>query len=162
MICLLAVGIYMEETEAFALYPIHKSIGIIILAFAIYRIFVRIMEGWPTPVGNSSALQHAAAKLVHWGLIISTVLFPVSGMMMSGAGGKGLEVFGFELLAKNIDAVTGKTTPINESIAGLGHQIHGTLMWVLIALIVLHVAGALKHHFIDKDETITRMFTFKD
>lgn len=162
MISLIAVGIYMHETKTFALYDIHKSIGVIVFAFALYRVIVRVKEGWPKPVGNTASnIQLIAAKVVHWGLIISTVLYPISGMMMSGAGGHGIPLFGIELLASNYDAVTQKAVPLNETIASIGHELHGSLTWVLILFIVLHVVGALKHHIIDKDETIRRMFSFK-
>jgi len=162
MITLLAVGIYMHETETFALYPLHKSFGVIVLVFALYRVVIRAKEGWPEPLGNSTpAWQLLAAKAVHWCLIISTLVYPLSGMMMSAGGGHGIAVFGLELFASNYDAVTGKAVPINESLASLGHAIHGLLYWVLIPIIVLHVAGALKHHFVEKDDTIKRMFSFK-
>lgn len=161
MICLAGVGLYMSKTETFALYPIHKSIGIIVFLFAVYRVLVRIKEGWPTPVGVAPKFQLIIAKIVHWGLIIMTVVYPLSGMMMSGAGGHGLYVFGVELLASNYDSVTGDAIALNPTLASLGHELHEGLVNVLILFIVLHIAGAIKHHFIDKDETITRMFTFK-
>ncbi len=151
----------MTETETFFLYPIHKSIGIIVFAFAICRVVIRIKEGWPKPVGKNTAMQLLMAKAVHWGLITITVLYPLSGMMMSGAGGHGLNIFGLELLGSNYDAVSGKAIALNQSVAGLGHEIHGLLTWVAIAFIIAHIAGALKHHFIDKDDTIRRMFSGK-
>jgi cytochrome b561 len=101
------------------------------------------------------------AKLVHWGLITLTALYPASGMMMSGAGGHGIYIFGVELLASNYDELTDKAVALNETIASIGHTLHEALTGVLIFLIVVHVAGAIKHHIIDKDETITRMFSFK-
>lgn len=161
MISLLIIGIYMEENEVFFLYPIHKSIGVILFIFAVYRILIRLKEGWPTPLGDSSTVQKFAAKIIHWGLIISTVLYPISGMMMSGAGGHGINVFGLQLLASNYDKVSGDAIALNESVASLGHNIHGLLTYALISFIVIHVAGAMKHHFLDKDETLKRMFTHK-
>jgi cytochrome b561 len=82
-------------------------------------------------------------------------------MMMSGGGGHGISVFGLDLVASNYDKVSGDAVALNENIASLGHTLHDSLTSVLIALIVLHVAGALKHHIIDKDQTIKRMFSFK-
>ena len=162
MISLIAVGIYMHETKTFALYDIHKSFGVLIFAFALSRVIVRVKEGWPKPLEtNTAKLQLIVAKVIHWGLIVSTVLYPVSGMMMSGAGGHGIPLFGIELLASNYDAVTQKAVPLNETLASLGHELHESLTGVLILFIVLHVVGALKHHIIDKDETIKRMFSFK-
>lgn len=161
MIALLAVGLFMSNTETFALYPIHKSIGVIVFTFAVFRIFLRIKEGWPMPVGEASKVQLVIAKIVHWGLIILTVLYPVSGMMMSGAGGHGINVFGLEFVASNYDKISGEAIALNQGVASLGHTLHDSLTGVLIVFIVLHVVGALKHHIIDKDETITRMLSFK-
>lgn len=161
MIVLLAVGIYMEEFEVFALYDIHKSVGTIVIVFALARVIWRIIQGWPTPVGDNSKVQLMVAKAIHWILILATVLYPLSGMMMSGAGGHGIYVFGLEVIAENIDAVTGDTVPLSEAVAGLGHTLHGGMVWLVISAIVLHVVGALKHHFIDKDATLTRMFSGK-
>ena len=47
IISLIAVGIYMEENEIFFLYPIHKSIGILIFLFVLIRVVWRIANGWP-------------------------------------------------------------------------------------------------------------------
>lgn len=159
MIGMLAVGIYMEETETYWLYDWHKSIGVIVLVVALLRIIWRIKKGWPTPVGNNPQLQLMVAKAVHWILILSTVIYPVSGMMMSGGGGHGIAVFGITLMAENPDPATGNAVPVNEAVASLGHEIHGLFAWILVGIIVLHIVGALKHHFIDKDETIKRMFS---
>lgn len=157
MISLLAIGIYMEEFEVFALYDWHKSFGFLVLILATIRVLWRIKEGWPSVIGNSSAAQQMVAKVIHWLLITITIVYPLSGVMMSVGGGHGLSFFGIELFAENINAA-GETVAVNEGIAGLGHQLHGTLTWFVIAVIVLHIVGALKHHFIDKDVTIKRMF----
>ena len=161
MLMMLALGIYMSETETFQLYPLHKSIGIVILILALIRVAVRIKEGWPQPLTPSSKIQLLLAKAVHWGLIITTVIFPVSGMMMSGGGGHGVFLFGLELIAPNSDPVSGKAIAVNENIAAIGHEMHELLMLVLICLVLLHVAGAIKHQLMDKDGTLKRMFSFK-
>lgn len=160
MIGLLAVGLYMSEYEVFFLYDIHKSVGAIMFVLALTRVLWRVKKGWPSAVGVASKIQHMIAKAVHWILIIATVLFPLSGLMMSIGGGHGLAIFGLEIVSETLDTA-GETVALNGAIGGLGHEIHETIVYFVIAAIVLHVAGALKHHFVDKDETITRMFTFK-
>ncbi|MCW8863300.1 MAG: cytochrome b/b6 domain-containing protein [Colwellia sp.] len=65
------------------------------------------------------------------------------------------------MVASNYDQVSGKAIALNEGVASIGHTLHDSLTAVLIAFIVVHVVGALKHHLIDKDATITRMFSFK-
>lgn len=107
-------------------------------------------------------IQHAVAKGVHWVLLISTLLFPLSGLAMSIGGGNGLSVFGLEIVAQSIDAITGDKIPVNEMVAGVGRRVHATLLWVVGITLILHIVGAFKHHVIDKDETIKRMFSFKN
>lgn len=160
MITLLTVGIIMSEFELFFLYDIHKSFGAIIFVLALIRVLWRIKKGWPSATGVASKIQQAIAKVIHWTLIISTVLYPLSGLMMSIGGGHGLAIFGLEIVAETADAA-GDAIPVNAFIGGLGHDIHGLIVYIVIAAIVLHVIGALKHHLIDKDATITRMFSIK-
>lgn len=158
IIGLLALGKYMESNEAYALYDIHKSIGMIIIAFILARVFWRILNGCPEPASNYSNIEHLTAKVVHWALIIGTVALPVSGVLMSGAGGHGLAIFGWELLAENIDSNNlEEVIPLNKALAGLGHEIHEIVGNIIIIAIVLHFLGALKHHIIDKDGTLRRM-----
>lgn len=158
MIGLLAVGIYMEEFAVYSLYPIHKAFGFLILFLVLPRIIWRTINGWPTAAGNYKAIEHITAKLVHWLLIVGTLLMPVSGMMMSIAGGHGLDVFGLVIAHHNLDpSDPTKTIPLNETVAGLGHTLHGIGGNVLLGAIALHVIGALKHHIFDKDTTLKRM-----
>lgn len=158
MIALLGVGLYMEQNNIYSLYPIHKSMGILALLLILPRVINRMIKGWPEPVANSNyaSYERVLSKTIHWVLIIGTVLMPISGMMMSGAGGHGLDIFGLQLLAENTNAA-GQAVPLNEQAASIGHQIHGLLGKVLIACIALHVIGAFKHHLVDKDDTLKRM-----
>lgn len=153
---LIGVGIYMTNNKVYSLYPTHKSIGILIFSLVLVRVVWRLMNGFPKPVGNYSSVEHILAKVVHWVLLIGTIMFPISGMMMSGAGGHGLYVFGVELLASNYNAA-GEAVALNAELAEKAHNMHGILPKVMIVAIVLHVAGALKHHIIDKDGTLRRM-----
>lgn len=45
----------------------------------------------------------------------------------------------------------------NEAVAELMEQVHNTIAWIIIVLLVIHTAGAIKHHFIDKDDVLRRM-----
>lgn len=157
IISLVSVGLFMSEYEVYSLYPIHKSIGMLIFLVIITRIVWRLKNGWPIPVSDGVKIEILLAKAVHWILIICTALFPISDMIMSGAGGHGLSIFGLDLLAANYDPVTHKAISLNETIAGLGHSIHEILGYVIIIAVTLHVAGALKHHFIVKDRTLRPM-----
>ncbi len=160
MITLIGVGIYMSENEVYALYDLHKAFGALILLFAIPRVLWRIKKGWPTPATDTSRTQLFVAKTIHWILIISTLLYPISGLMMSIGGGHGFSFFGIEIVTELVDAA-GETIPVSETAGNLGHSIHGIITYLVIGSILLHVAGALKHHVLDNDDTLKRMFSFK-
>ncbi len=158
MIALLATGTYMEANQVFALYGIHKSIGVIIFIFALYRIAWRIKNGWLTTLGSPSVRMAKLAKFVHYLLIIGTVLMPISGFVMSAAGGFGVSVFGLELVAANPDPANPREMIAHsESLAFAGHVMHGLGGKILILAVLLHIAGAFKHHLADKDGTLKRM-----
>ena len=91
-------------------------------------------------------------------LLIGTILFPLSGLVMSAMGGNGIAVFGVELFPMNPDpANPGKNMPIDKAMAGNARAMHGLLLWVMLGALALHVAGALKHHLLDGDGTLRRM-----
>lgn len=68
---------------------------------------------------------------------------------MSSAKGFSVSVFGLFTLPDFVRP--------NEALADIMVQTHGVLAWSLIAMIALHVGGALKHHIIDRDDTLKRM-----
>ncbi|MDR9828715.1 cytochrome b [Vibrio sp. FNV 38] len=162
MIGLLGVGVYMVETKAFALFPWHKSFGILIFGFVLLRVVWRIKNGWPIPAGHYSKVEHILGHTVHWVLILGTLIMPVSGFLNSALGGFGVEFFGLELVAKNVDPDNAKkAVALNEGLYSIAHGMHYWVGYVLIGATVLHVAGAFKHHIVDKDGTLRRMLGTK-
>ncbi|WP_200883595.1 cytochrome b [Chelonobacter oris] len=157
---LMTLGVYMSETASYGLYPTHKSLGIFIFLFIVIRVLWRWKNGWPKPVGQHQGWEQALATLIHWILILGTLAFPISGMLMSYAGGHGLQLFGWDLVSANL--VDGKREVLDAGLAGAANSAHKTLLPIMLAAILLHVAGALKHHVIDKDNTLKRMFGFKN
>ena len=150
ILILLPMGIYMANTKSYDIYPLHKSLGILAFIFIITRVFIRITEGWPQPI-NKNDWQYKLAKVVHWILIISTVIMPISGIIKSVFSSRGLYFFSLTLIEKG-------TTNINETIVKLSGLVHYIFGIVIIICIILHISGSLKHHFIDKDNTIRRIF----
>ncbi|PCH83679.1 MAG: RNA methyltransferase [Piscirickettsiaceae bacterium] len=158
MIVMLTVGWYMAEFEEHGLYSIHKSVGMIIFVVILARVVWRIKQGWPEAASNYKAWEHTLSKIIHWALIIGTVLMPVSGMLMSGLGGYGLSIFGLELLAATPNPEeAGKMIPVNGPLAGSAHEVHEVASTIIMLSVLLHLLGAFKHHFIDKDGTLKRM-----
>lgn len=157
IIAMLGIGFYMSINEYYPLYNWHKSIGVAIFAVILVRVWWRIKNGWPVPVRIYPTLEHRLAQVTHWVLIVGTVLMPISGMMYSGLGGYGIKVFGWVMVAGNKNSVTGQTEPIHSGLSALGQGVHEWLGYILVVTILLHLTGALKHHWFDKDRTLLRM-----
>ena len=154
MIVQLAIGFYMAG-EVYGLYEFHKSTGVIVTFFVLWRIVWRIRNGWPDPL-----YQHlqTLALMVHWGLIGGTLLMPLSGMLYSGASGHGFGVLGWTIVpvqhsAENVVEVV----PYSIFWMDFGYAVHSGLGYVLAGLITIHIAAALKHHCLDRDHTLLRM-----
>lgn len=154
IIALIAFGIYVENLadspQKGDLIGIHVSVGVLVFGLAAFRMIWRIKNGLPEPLTPSPRWQELTAKSVHVVLLAGTVLLPISGVMMSVGGGHGVAVFGVELIAGLAEK--------DEILSQVGHVVHEWGGKLMIAAILLHVVGALKHHFVDKDATLLRMF----
>ncbi len=148
----LALGLYVDSLprapEKFELLGIHKSFGVIVLLVAALRLLWRLKEGAISSIAQLTKVQVFLAKSVHHLLLLGTLLMPISGIMMSIGSGRAVELFGLELVSAG-DKI--------EWLATIGGNVHGAAANVLITVLLLHIAGALKHQFIDKDGTISRM-----
>ena len=158
IIGLMALGIFMESFERYDLYDIHKSLGSIALIFVIWRMILRLQRGWPAPVTDQSEMMHKLVKGAHWALLFITLMFPLSGVLMSVAGGHGLHVFGWELVAENINPANPEEPVVLWPVVSeVTEFFHSELVYPVIAIIAAHIGGALKHHFWDKDTSLLRM-----
>ncbi|OCQ21873.1 cytochrome B [Pseudoalteromonas luteoviolacea] len=155
MLSLIIVGIYMANFEVWALYDIHKSMGVLALLLILPRVIYRLIQGFPEANSAHSQWEQKVSHLVHWVLLIGTLMMPVSGMLYSGFGGYGVDIFGLSLVSENV--VDDSIVPYNESIFVISKASHWVIGYCLSAAILLHVAGAIKHHVIDKDDTLKRM-----
>ncbi|ODS11622.1 cytochrome b [Vibrio scophthalmi] len=152
-IAIFAVGWYMVDLprgpEKGELIGLHKSFGAILLVVAFARIAWRLKEGPIAPASIVEPWQDKLAKAIHGLLMLATLLMPLSGIAMSVGGGRGADVFGWFFIGEGE-----KIQWLQE----LGGAIHGWSVNIIIAIVVLHVAGALKHQLMDKDGTLSRMF----
>lgn len=152
MIGMLVFGLVLEDMPKgdakSALIWWHKGFGVAVLAFALWRLGWRLVEGMLKPVAPTPAWQHRISAATHGFLLLGTLFMPISGMMMSLGGGRTIDVLGLFVIP-----AIGKVEWMDKA----GHIVHGLGGKLLIAAIVLHVAGALKHHLVDKDATLARM-----
>ncbi|WCE31600.1 cytochrome b [Vibrio sp. SCSIO 43137] len=159
MIYMLVSGLVMDDVEIRWLFDSHTSFGVAIVALVIPRVIWRYANGWPESVGDYSKFEKISGKAVHWLLILATVLMPLSGILMALGGGHGLSFFDYEIIASVENPLNSEEPlvvyPMLESIGGAVHDAVGSTL--LPAALLLHIAGALKHHIVDKDKTMTRM-----
>jgi cytochrome b561 len=145
-------GIYTwtlsEEASPRTFYfNLHKSIGITIFALIAVRIFWRITHKAPAMLASYKAWETKLASGVHRLLYVLMVALPLSGLVMAVASKYGVKWFGVEFIG-GLD-----NTPLRE-VFKEAHEIIGV---VILLIIIVHIVGALKHKFIDKDETLDRM-----
>lgn len=150
---MLCFGFYLEFGDLARevkgpLWGVHKSIGTLFLIFAVWRVGWRIFQGFPKEVAVMPLWQRFTAKITHWLLLFAVLLMPLSGVLMNIYGGRSIHVFDWFVIPSQ-----GK----NEMIAGIAHTVHEVAPYAISAIILLHIAAALKHHFIDKDATLKRM-----
>jgi cytochrome b561 len=90
--------------------------------------------------------EKSLAKLVHMFLLYVAVAIPVAGYLMSG---NKLVIIG--------DITVPALFELSKDLRKTLFEVHETLAWTAAAIIALHAAAALKHHFIDKDDTLKKM-----
>lgn len=128
---------------------IHKSIGILLMMGLVIRLVWRAVSPPPPSLASYSRLTRVAATGAHILLYLLLFAILISGYLISTADGKPVSVFGwFDVPATLSDA------GVQADLAG---QIHLWLAWGVVLLSALHALAALKHHFIDKDDTLRRM-----
>lgn len=158
VLALAGVGLYMVRKKAWPLYDTHKSIGLLVFVAILARAARIWRNGLPTPVRQFTRLEHAAASTVHGLLLACTLALPITGMIFSGASGHGFGVFGLQLFPEHpAPAGHGEVIPVDGNLADWGQAAHHVIGYALLALVALHVAGALKHHVVDRDRTLVRM-----
>jgi len=82
---------------------------------------------------------------------------PLTGMIYSGSSGNGFGIFSVEIFPSNYPPAGGMAVPFDAGWAGLGQALHGYIGYFMLGLIALHAAGAMKHHLLDNDATLSRM-----
>lgn len=138
------------------LYQLHKSIGITVLILTIARIGWRIANPAPPLPEGMAPLEKTASHLVHWAFYGLMLAMPLSGWIYVSTA------YEFQIPTVLFGLVSWPHLPFmgalqNETGHGVVEFIHSKLAWVAIAMIVLHVGGALKHEITDEDGVLKRM-----
>jgi len=136
-----------EPADGGALYYWHTSLGLLVLLLVVARVLWRIVTPPPpAPVGQSRLAGRLAHGL-HILFYLLLVALPLSGALAAAADGGAVSFFGLVTLPVGLASADGE----------FFEEMHELLGNVLLVVVALHALAALKHHYIDKDDVLTRM-----
>lgn len=139
-----------EIARAALLFSLHKTVGVAVFFTALARILWTVAQDRPGLLNADNRLEATAAELVHWLLYGALVLVPLSGWVHHAA------TTGFAPILWPF----GQSLPFvpkSVALAEVSGAVHYIAMLVLVAALLAHVAGALKHFLVDRDFTLQRM-----
>ncbi len=147
------LGLYMADLplspDKLKLISYHKWIGVTVFMLAGLRVVWRFTHATPPLPASVADWQRRASAIVHGLLYLLILVIPLSGWLMSSA--KGIPTVWFGVLP--LPDLIGK----DKALGNLLQEVHETLNFTLLALVVLHVAAALQHHFIERQPFLQRM-----
>lgn len=148
------IGGWMEDAEGpekLRHFALHKSVGITILALTLVRVGWRIAHRWPPFPDTMARWERIVARGTHIGFYVLLLLIPLLGWAAASAGGAPpVDWFGL-VPAPNLPV------PQSDTLSDQLGDTHKLLVKLVYVLLALHVAGALKHHFLDRDPVLHRM-----
>lgn len=133
------------------LFSLHKTLGVVVFFVALARILWALRQPKPGLLHPDRKAESLAAETVHWLLYGSLIAVPLTGWVHHAA------TTGFAPISWPF----GQNLPLvakSEAVAAISAGAHWVLTKVLVLAVLLHIAGALKHHIIDKDATLRRMW----
>lgn len=147
------LGLYMHDLPLsptkLQLYSYHKWLGISVLLLAVVRVLWRATHVAPALPQGMPRWQRIASHATHHLLYVLILLVPFSGWLMSSA--KGFKTVWFGVMP--LPDLVGKDKVLGDLLSA----VHQSLNYLLLVLVLLHIAAALKHHFVDKDGLLLRM-----
>lgn len=152
IIGLWCVGVSLDELPKGDLRSqvigLHKALGVVVLALVVLRLAWRATHTAPALPDTMPTWEQLAAKLGHLALYGLMAAIPAAGILMSQSAGREVNVFGWI-----VPTLVEKSDELKEVFG----EAHETLAWVLAVVLVVHVAAAVRHHFLLKDDVLSRM-----
>lgn len=149
-----------KSLTTFQLMQLHKSTGILILLLSLARLGWRLIHPVPPYPAGLPAWEKAAASAVQWGFYLVMIGMPLTGWIMVSGSKTNIPTVIYGLVPwPHLPFVHGATGAAKSFWHTVG-ETHGLLAKLAYGLILLHVAAALKHQFLDKDVIMARMAPF--
>lgn len=140
--------VFSEPTSLRTFYfNLHKSMGVTLLVLIMFRVYWRLTHLAPDYPATLKDWEKKLADIVQKAMYTLMVAMPVSGVLMATYSKYGIKWFGLAL-------IEGRDNPGLRDLFKEAHEIIGM---TLLALIFLHIAAAIKHKLIDKDDVMRRM-----
>jgi cytochrome b561 len=144
-----SMGLATDHDQEETLLYIHRSLGVLTWITALGRITWRLGFAFLPPFPSAMpTIQQRVAHLSEYGLYALLLIQPLTGVAQSLTRGRP-----FPFLAWQAPAVMGRS----KALTHIFHDIHEITAWVLLGLIAMHVAAALFHRFVVKDEVFGSM-----
>lgn len=157
LLLLVTLGLYMGslpdvgfDRVKITLILVHKALGLLALWIVLFRLAWRVGNVLPRLVVGMPMWQQVAARFVHLWLYALMLALPLTGWVMSSAGGYPVSFFGWFDLPDLV--------PRNEAMFHVWITVHHWLAYALLGLVVLHAGAALQHHWVARDDTLVRMW----
>lgn len=129
---------------------VHMSAGLAVIALVVLRLLWRVGDPPPPPAETSlGAWLERAGVLAHYALYVLLIAAPLAGIGVRFAGGEALPVFGLFDIAS--------PWPADRAFTRIFKEMHEVLANGLVILAGLHMAAALFHHWVLRDDTLRRM-----
>lgn len=144
---------HLQGAEKAAVFGYHKAWGMLILALTVGRLLWRWTHPVPPLPSDLRAWERTLARGVHIIFYILLIGLPIGGWLASSYGGRPIDFFGMFVIPA---LPVGENRELSKSI----FEAHHTGGELFLYLIALHVLGALKHTFFDKNGGIFRMLPF--
>ena len=128
---------------------LHEGIGVFLFLFFLLRTLWRWLNTIPKPLISHKRWETTAASIVKFLLTIILLSIGISGYLIGTSRGDALAVFNLFSIPASLSGLPNQ--------ADLMGDIHWFLAWSLMFIISIHALAALKHHFVDKDNTLKRI-----
>lgn len=150
---IIPAGIIMTNIGSGALqnqlYDLHRSFGVVVFVLAVWRVVVRLYHGAPAPYAGLTRFERVASAFTHYALYGLLLAMPLIGWLMTSAYRVDVSVFGLFTLPH--------LAPKDETLFTIFQWMHFVGAIAMTLLVLLHIAGALKHTLVKKDIVLWRM-----
>jgi cytochrome b561 len=147
----------VEGITRTAVLQLHKTIGVTILVLTALRLVWRLVKKPPAAEESLTSLERMASHWVHLGFYGALLALPLTGWAMVSAQRVGAMKLLGGVRWPDFPVITGLPGKLQDTLADLLDKSHSALVYVMFFLLVLHILGALKHHYVSKDATVARM-----